>query len=102
MKRTGMMMLLLVLVVSLLALYGCPKKTEESAAPEEQPKAVEKAPETAPAPAEAPKAAEPAPAPAAEAPKEAAAKGEAGLQPIYFDFDKSLIRDDAKAAMKAN
>ena len=38
MKRTGMMMLLLVLVVSLVALYGCPKKTEESAMPVSPPK----------------------------------------------------------------
>ncbi len=98
MKRTSMTLFSLVLMVSLFALYGCPKKTEESAVPEAQPKAVEKAPEAAPAPAEAPKAAEQAP----EAPKEAAAKAEAGLQPIYFDFDKSLIRDDARTVMKAN
>ena len=26
----------------------------------------------------------------------------AGLQPIYFDFDKSFVRDDARAVMKAN
>ena len=25
-----------------------------------------------------------------------------GLQPVHFDFDKSFIRDDAKAVMKAN
>jgi len=37
-----------------------------------------------------------------EAAKEAAPKETAGLQPVYFDFDKSFIRDDAKAAMKAN
>lgn len=100
MKRTSMKLLLLVLAVSLFALYGCPKSMEETAVPEEQPKAAEPAP--APAPAEEPKAAEPAPAPAPEAPREAAAKAEVGLQPIYFDFDQSLIRDDAKAVMKAN
>jgi peptidoglycan-associated lipoprotein len=25
-----------------------------------------------------------------------------GLKPVYFDFDKSFIRDDAKAALKEN
>ncbi len=99
MKRTNMVLFAMVLVLSLFALYGCPKKTETTAAPEEQPKAVEQAP-AAPA-AEAPKPAEPAPAPV-EAPKEVAAKPEAGLQPIYFDFDKSFVRNDAKSVMKAN
>ncbi len=98
MKRTMMLLLSLVLMLSLFALYGCPKKAEVSSAPEEQPKAVEKAPE-APKVEKAPEA--PAPAPEAAKP-EAAAKAEAGLQPIYFDFDKSFIRDDAKPVMKAN
>jgi peptidoglycan-associated lipoprotein len=96
MKRTMMVLLSLVVMLGLLALYGCPKKAEVSSAPEEQPKAVEKAPE-------APKVEEAPAAPAAEAAKpEAAAKMEAGLQPIHFDFDKSFIRDDAKPTMKAN
>ena len=96
MKRSMMVLLSLVLMLGLFALYGCPKKAEVSSAPEEQPKAVEKAPE-------APKAEEAPAAPAAEAAKpEAAAKTEVGLQPIYFDFDKSFIRDDAKPVMKAN
>ncbi len=96
MKRTSMVVFAMVLVVSLFALYGCPKKAEVSSAPEEQPKAVEKAP--TPAPVEAPKAEAPKPVEQ----KEAAAKAEAGLQPIHFDFDKSFIRDDAKGVMKAN
>jgi peptidoglycan-associated lipoprotein len=33
---------------------------------------------------------------------ERAATAAAGLQPIYFDFDRSVIRDDAKAAMVVN
>ncbi len=103
MKRTSLVLFVLALMVSLFALYGCPKKTETTATPEEQPKA-EAAP-AAPKAEEAPKAAEPAPAPApAEEPKkvETAAKAEEGLQPIYFDFDKSFIRADAKPVMKAN
>jgi peptidoglycan-associated lipoprotein len=55
--------------------------------------------------AEEKRAAEAAAAKAAEeerAAKERAAKETIGLQPIYFDFDKSFVRDDAKAVMKAN
>jgi peptidoglycan-associated lipoprotein len=102
MKSAKMLSLSLVLVVSVVALYGCPKKAEVSATPEEQPAAVEKAPEAS---AEAQKAAEAAAAAKAaeeEKAKEAAAKTEEGLQPIYFDFDKSFIRDDARPVMKAN
>ncbi len=94
MKRTRVVFLSLVVMLGLLALYGCPKKAEVSSAPEEQPKAVEKAPE--------PKVEKAPEAPAPEAKPEAAPKPEAGLQPVYFDFDKSFIRDDAKTVMKAN
>ncbi len=85
-----------VIVLSMFVLWGCPKKAEVTTT-QEAPK------EAAPA-AEAPKAEAPAPAPEAakEAPVEKAAAVEAGLQPIYFDFDKSFIRDDAKPVMKAN
>jgi peptidoglycan-associated lipoprotein len=94
MKRTSFVVVALLLVLSLVALTGCPKKAEVSSVPEPQPQAAqpEKVAE-APAPAEAVKE---------EAAKEAAPKETAGLQPVYFDFDKSFIRDDAKAAMKAN
>ena len=101
MKRTMKLLLSLVVMLGLFALYGCPKKAEVSSAPEEQPKAVEKAPE-APKVEKAPEAPAAPPAEAAKPEKEAAAKTEAGLQPIYFDFDKSFVRDDAKPVMKAN
>jgi peptidoglycan-associated lipoprotein len=108
MKRTMMVLLSLVLMLSLFALYGCPKKAEVASAPEEA-KKVEQAPaksaeEIAAEKAAAEKRAAEAAAKAAEEAKarEAAAKAAAGLQPIYFDFDKSFVRDDAKAVMKAN
>ena len=44
----------------------------------------------------------PKPEPAKEETNERAASAASGLQPIYFDFDRSFVRDDAKAAMKAN
>ena len=99
MKRTSVVVLALLLVLSLIALTGCPKKAEVSSVPEPQaqPEKVAEAP--APPAEDAAKAAK-----AAEEAKaaEAAAKQAAGLQPVYFDFDKSFIRDDAKATMKAN
>ncbi len=91
-----------VLVLGLTLLSGCPKSTDVSSAPEAQPQKVESAPA---APAEAAKAAEAdAAAKAAEEAKarEAAAKNGAGLQPVYFDFDQSVLRADAKTVMKAN
>ena len=84
--------------LSMFVLWGCPKKAEVTSTPETQ--------ETAPAAQEAPKA-EPAPVkeeqtPAVDESKERAAAAGAGLQPIYFDFDQSFIRADAKAVMRAN
>jgi peptidoglycan-associated lipoprotein len=110
MKRTMMVLLSLVLMLSLFALYGCPKKAEVASSPEEQ--KVEQAPaksaediaaEKAAAEKRAAEAAAAAARAAEEAKaREAAAKAAAGLQPIYFDFDKSFVRDDAKAVMMAN
>lgn len=99
------MSLTAVVVLVLTGLYGCPKKADVSSAPENQPQKVE--------PASAPKAedtakAERAAAEAARkaeeerAAKEAAARKTNGLHPIYFDYDRSVIRDDAKPIMKAN
>ncbi len=96
MKNRGLFFVPVILLLSMFVLWGCPKKAEVTTT-QETPK------EAAPA-AEAPKAEAPAPAPepVKEAPAEKAAAAEAGLQPIYFDFDKSFIRDDAKPVMKAN
>ena len=116
MKRTSLVLPAMILVLSFFALYGCPKSTEVSSEPELK---VEKAPqapaedtaakEAAARAAEQQRADEAAAAAAARAKaaeeeksREAAATSAAGLEPIYFDFDKSFIRDDAKAAMKAN
>jgi len=117
MKNRGLVPIVILLSMSVFLLWGCPKKTEVTSAPEAQPEVrKEAAPaEDAAKAAEAQKAAEAAAAAkaaeeakaaedakaAAEA-KERAATVASGLQPIYFDFDRSFIRDDAKAVMKAN
>ncbi len=89
-------LLAIIMAVSVFALWGCPKKAEVTAAPE-APK------EEAPAVTEE----KPAPAPEVkpevkEEVKEQAPAAAEGLQPVYFDFDKSFIRDDARSVMKAN
>jgi peptidoglycan-associated lipoprotein len=89
--------LYLAVVVSLgfFVLWGCPKKTEVTSTPETQK-------ETAPAVTAKEESKAEAKPEAKEEPKERSASASAGLQPVYFDFDRSFIRDDAKGVMKAN
>lgn len=101
MNRNGRLYFFILLLVGLVSLWGCPKKTEVTSTPEAQK-------ESAKAPADVSKEAtketakhETKPAESSTAPERSAMSTE-GLKPIYFDFDKSLIRHDAKAIMKAN
>ncbi len=87
MKKRRELFFAVVLMIGVLALWGCPKKAEMSAVPEEQPAKAQEQQQAAPQP---------------EPVKERAAAKEEGLQPIYFDFDKSFVRDDARSVMKAN
>ena len=85
---------MVVLLIGLAALSGCPKKAEVSVMPEAQQK-------------QAPAAEEARPEQKEEAAKstdgERAVIAQAkGLQPVYFDFDRSSIRDEAREVMKAN
>ena len=94
MKRAA---LIAITVVGLLSLWGCPKKMEVASTPESREEAV-----TAPSTPEAvPTQAAPA-APQSEGSEERAAGSATGLKLIYFDFDKSFIRDDARPVMRAN
>jgi peptidoglycan-associated lipoprotein len=106
MKTVTRASLVLAIAFGLVSLYGCPKKTEVSSAPESQPQQVEQAtPEQQAAAAKAAEeekaAAEKAAAEKAAAEK-AAAEAAARPQPIYFDFDKAMVRDDAKPVLKAS
>jgi peptidoglycan-associated lipoprotein len=91
MKYKSFIYLLVMIVVGLFTLWGCPKKAEVASAPEAQKEAV-----TAPSPAPAA-----APEVKPEA-KETAAVAETGLKPVYFDFDRSFIRDDARPVLQAD
>ena len=109
----------IIVLLCLTVIWGCPKKADVTSAPEEQKQETAAAPNAAALSetqkedearkaADAKKAADEAAA--AESAKRAeedqarekAAKNAAGPQPVYFDFDKAFIRDDAKAVMKAN
>jgi peptidoglycan-associated lipoprotein len=99
MKIRSSLSLVIILSLSMLALWGCPKKSEVTATPEAQK-------ETAPTAKEEqkPEAAvtEEAKPEGKDEARERAAAGASGLQPVYFDFDRSFIRDDARPVMKAN
>ncbi|NTW59660.1 MAG: peptidoglycan-associated lipoprotein Pal [Nitrospirae bacterium] len=103
MKSMKHSVIALMIVLGSFMLYGCPKSAEVSSAPETQPQKAEQAP-AKPAEETAAAATAEAARKAAEekAAIEAAAASAAGLQPIYFDFDRAFIRDDARSVMKAN
>jgi len=98
MKNGRMFMLGVVVLLSLFALWGCPKKAQVTTTPEAAP-ATKAEPATEQKAEPIKEEAKPA---AKEESMERAAPAAAGLQAIYFDFDRSFVRDDAKATMKAN
>jgi peptidoglycan-associated lipoprotein len=91
-----------VFVLSVFVFWGCPKKAEVTSAPETQQEAAPAMEEPKVEQKAEPVKEEPRPDTAQEEAKERAATAKAGVQPIYFDFDRSFVRDDAKAVMKAN
>lgn len=98
MKQKSMVYLVLLMVLSLVGVWGCPKKADVSSTAEQQAASPAEA-----STAEAGAATGQADAAATEAgPQETAAAAGSGLQPIYFDFDRSLVREDAREALRAN
>lgn len=92
--------LMCVLLLVIFALWGCPKKTEVTAIPEAP---QEEAPTAEQAPAaEQAQAGQDENAALQEEAKEKAAAAVPGLQPVYFDFDQSFIRPEAREIMRAN
>ncbi len=97
MKNKRFLLLGIIVVLGLLALWGCPKKAEVTTTPA-TPKEM--------APAESAPSAQPREEPTEkpmtkeESMERAAAA--AGLKPVYFDFDQSFIRNDQRAVMAAN
>ncbi len=86
-----------VLLVSAFALWGCPKNAAVTASPEASNAETSAASRSEEVKPEAEKTAE-----AKGEPAEQSASAAAGLQPIYFDFDKSFIRNDALRVLREN
>jgi peptidoglycan-associated lipoprotein len=90
MRNRRVLFAAMIMSVCLFMLWGCPKKSDVTS---EEPQK-----ETAAAGEKAGQEK----AVVKEGPTEKAGAAAKGLQPIYFDFDKSFVRNDAKAVMKAN
>jgi peptidoglycan-associated lipoprotein len=101
MKKNAQSFILVTLVLGSLVFWGCPKKTEMRTSQEPQAEHVT-APATPSATANGPGSM------SADAMRGGGESGEraemlrGGLRPIYFDYDRSAIRSDAGATMKAN
>jgi len=99
---------LLTLMVLLLALtlWGCPKRPEvvqAPPAPAGPPAAVAPAPAPPPTPAPEVQVTPPAPAPAPPVVvQETVKEVQVTLMDIFFDFDKSNLKDDQKQALQAD
>ena len=102
MERKSLLYLSFVLLVGIITLWGCPKNTEVATSPEAQTQAEKVTSPPTPAPSTEAKTAEAKPGMKSEGSNEKAGTMAEGLKPIYFDYDKAFIRDDAKAVMKAN
>jgi len=103
MKNKHFFLLGVIVLLSVFALWGCPKKSEVTTAPTApQETAPVAEPEKVPSKEEGAQKPSPNESMESAAAREAAAAAAAGMHPIYFDFDQSFIRNDAKDVLKAN
>jgi peptidoglycan-associated lipoprotein len=98
MKNKRFFLLGIIVVLSLFALWGCPKKAEVTTTPA-TPTEMAPGAESAPGQPREEQAEKPM---TKEESMERAAAADAGLKPIYFDFDQAFIRTDQRAVMTAN
>lgn len=85
-----------IVTICIVSLWGCPKKADVSSSSEAQTQAA-KGTSSVTGQESATQASN-----AGIKNNETAGLVAEGLNPVYFDFDKSFIRDDAKAVMKAD
>ena len=97
MNRKKALYVMVVVCIGMLALWGCPKKTEVSTIPQ-TPREEKPAAETIAQPEQKAEAAKPEQVET----RERATAAPAGLQPVYFDFNQALIEAEAGEIMKAN
>ncbi len=101
MKQNRILQYSFVLLLSSLALWGCPKKAEITASPEAQNGGPATAANVSPREPELNGTAGTI-RERQGGPAEQAASSATGLKPIYFDFDKSFIRDEARRVLTDN
>jgi peptidoglycan-associated lipoprotein len=100
MKNSRILCSGIIIILTSMVLWGCPKKSEVTASPETQ---KEQAASSASAGAKIGQDGQSASsAGSGEDAKERAMTADGGLQPIYFDFNKAVVRDDARSVMKKN
>jgi len=99
MKNNRFFLLGVIVLISMFALWGCPKKSQVTSSPESPAGTAPSAADSAPGESKDEQAAKQR---AKEEAMERAATAAAGLQLIYFGFDRSSIREDARAVMTAN
>jgi peptidoglycan-associated lipoprotein len=99
MRYRGILHYGIILILTSIVLWGCPKKSEITASPEAQKEKVT-SPGTPDVVETGNNGRSASPAGSVEEAKERAMANRGGLQPIYFDFNKSFVRDDAKSVLK--
>jgi peptidoglycan-associated lipoprotein len=87
---------IIALSVSVFALWGCPKNAQITAAPEASKGGAARSGEQKPG------VSSETGTQAKGGPAERSSTSSSGMQPIYFDFNKSFVRGDARQVMKAN
>lgn len=93
MKHLKIHSLIVMLIVVILALWGCPKQSDVTSSSETQKQGATSANKASSKKETSSKN---------ESMKEGSGRTSMGLKPIYFDSGKSFIRNDEKAIMKAN
>ncbi len=101
MKRNSMLLYAATLLLLSVALWGCPKKAEVTASPSAQKSGEETSASTSNHEAQAQGTAA-SHQETQSGTAEHASFAPASLKPVYFDFDKSFIRDDARSIMTDN
>ncbi len=96
-KRKGMAYLLVGVLIGLVSIWGCPKKTDVASSPE----AGQAEKVTAPGSGQAATAGGQTAA-ATEGANEKSGASSRELKSIYFDFNQPFIRSDAKSVLEAN
>jgi len=96
MKKNTIMTLLGIMLAVSMALWGCPKKTEVSSSPSETTATGAQKLKTGSGTAETTKSA------ADSGSSERSSLASNGLQPIYFDYNKSMIRKDVRRILTAD